>query len=80
MLDGVGQFSSHAYLTRWVNYHTDRLITESDKRGGGSGSSSQLYSLTLKRAVCVCVCVCVCVRERKLLTLVIGECKELLCE
>lgn len=52
MLDGVEQFSSHAYFTLQVNYHTDRLITESD-RGGGSGSSSQLYSLTFKPRLCV---------------------------
>lgn len=38
MLDGVGQFSSRAYFTLWVNYHTDRLITVSDI-GRGSGSS-----------------------------------------
>lgn len=52
MLDGVEQFSSHAYFTLQVNYHTDRLITESD-RGGGSGSSSQLYSLIFKPHLCV---------------------------
>ena len=69
MLAGPGQFSSHAYLTLWVNYHTDRLITESD-RGGGSGSSSQLYSLTFKQ------CVCVRVRESE----TANECIRLLCE
>lgn len=40
MLDGVGQFSSHAYLTLWVNYHTDRLITESDRGGGLAAAPS----------------------------------------
>lgn len=50
MLDGVKQFGSHAYFTQWVNYHTDRLITESD-RGGGD-----LAAATLPNIQTLCVC------------------------
>lgn len=39
MWDVVGQFSSHAYFTLQVNYCTDRLITESDRGGGGEGGA-----------------------------------------
>lgn len=43
MLDGVKQLGSHAYFTLWVNYHTDRLITRSDR-----GVEEQTYSLSFK--------------------------------
>lgn len=43
MFDGVKQLSSHAYFTLWVNYHTDRLITCSDR-----GVEEQKYSLRFK--------------------------------
>lgn len=43
MFDGVKQLSSHAYFTLWVNYHTDRLITRSDR-----GVEEQTYSLRFK--------------------------------
>lgn len=46
MSDGVKQFSSHAYFTPWVNYHTDRLITQS-----GRGVEEQTYSLRFKHNV-----------------------------
>lgn len=43
MFDEVKQLSSHAYFTLWVNYHTDRLITRSDR-----GVEEQTYSLRFK--------------------------------
>lgn len=43
MFDGVKQLGSHAYFTLWVNYHTDRLITRSDR-----GVEEQTYSLSFK--------------------------------
>lgn len=48
MFDRVKQFSSHAYFTLWVNYHTDRLITQS-----GRGVEEQAYSLRFKHNLSV---------------------------
>lgn len=43
MFDGVKQLGSHAYFTLWVNYHTDRLITRSDR-----GVEEQTSSFSFK--------------------------------
>lgn len=48
MFDRVKQFSSHAYFTLWVNYHTDRLITQS-----GRGVEEQAYSLRFEHNLSV---------------------------